>query len=169
MAKRTSRKAATTPAVAAATAAGIVFRLHEYDHDPRHERFGEEAVEAMGVAPERVFKTLVVALDGDSRRLGVAVVPVPAKLALKRVANALGARSAVMADVQRAERATGYVSGGISPLGQRTRLPLAIDDSAFSLETIYVSAGRRGLEIELAPGDLRALTDGVRAALAAGG
>ncbi|HSG90278.1 MAG TPA: aminoacyl-tRNA deacylase [Pseudomonadales bacterium] len=151
------------------TAAGVPFRLHEYDHDPRHPSFGEEAVAALGVAAARVFKTLVVALDGDPRRLAVAVIPVPGQLALKRIAGALGARSAALAEVARAERATGYVSGGISPLGQRSRLPLALDDSAFAFETIYVSAGRRGLEIELEPGALLALTEGLRAELTAGG
>jgi Cys-tRNA(Pro)/Cys-tRNA(Cys) deacylase len=166
MAKR--KTSATTPAVTVAAAAGVAFHLHEYEHDPRHPSFGEEAVEALGVEAARVFKTLVVALDGDARKLAVAVIPVPSQLALKRVAAALGARSATMADVQRAERATGYVSGGISPLGQRTRLPLALDASAFSFEQIYVSAGRRGLEIELAPDALLMLTAGVRAPLTAG-
>lgn len=116
----------------------------------------------------RVFKTLVVALGGDDRRLALAVVPVASKLSLKRLAAALGERSARLADVVRAERATGYVAGGISPLGQRSRLPLALDDSAFVHETIFVSAGRRGVEIELAPADLLSLATGVRAPLCSG-
>lgn len=161
--------AAATPAVRTLTDADIAFRLHEYAVDPRHPSFGEEAVEALGLPPERVFKTLVVALDGDDRRLAVAVLPVCSKLALKRLAASLGARGAELADVARAERVTGYVAGGISPFGQRTRLPVALDETAFDHSTIFVSAGRRGLEIELAPDDLLRLAQAVRAPLRAGG
>jgi Cys-tRNA(Pro)/Cys-tRNA(Cys) deacylase len=140
-----------TPAVVAAERAGIPFTLHEYEHDPRVESYGLEAAEKTGVDSARVFKTLVVAQDGA---LSVAIVPVAAQLDLR----ALGKRAA-LADRGAAERATGYVLGGISPLGQRKRLPTLLDESALQHETIYVSAGRRGLEIELAPADLVLLTN----------
>ena len=131
--------------------AGIAFTVHEYTHDPE-AAYGLEAAEKLGVDPARVFKTLVADVDGT---LTVAVVPVAAQLDLK----ALGKR-ATMADPKLAERTTGYVAGGISPIGQRRHLPTVIDESAFGFETIHVSAGRRGLEIELAPADLLALTSG---------
>jgi Cys-tRNA(Pro)/Cys-tRNA(Cys) deacylase len=140
-----------TPAVVAAERAGIPFTLHEYEHDPRAESYGLEAAEKTGVDSARVFKTLVVAQDGA---LSVAIVPVAAQLDLR----ALGKRAA-LADRGAAERATGYVPGGISPLGQRKRLPTLLDESALQHETIYVSAGRRGLELELAPADLVRLTN----------
>jgi len=140
-----------TPATRAAKAAGITYALHEYDHDPRAESYAGEAAEALGLDPRRVFKTLVVAL-GDE--LAVAIVPAVDQLDLK----AVGKRAA-MADTGRAEKVTGYVAGGISPLGQRKRLPTFLDDSASRFDTIFVSAGRRGLEIELAPDDLATLTD----------
>jgi len=142
---------ASTPAIAAAERAGVAFTVHEYAHDPRAESYGLEAAEKLGVDPARVFKTLVVEVDG---RLGVAVVPVAAQLDLK----ALGGKRAGLADRVAAERATGYVLGGISPLGQRKRLPTTLDSSALEHDTIYVSAGRRGLEIELPPEDLVRLT-----------
>jgi Cys-tRNA(Pro)/Cys-tRNA(Cys) deacylase len=141
-----------TPAVVAAERAGIPFTLHEYEHDPKAASYGLEAAEKTGVDPARVFKTLVVSQDG---KLSVAIVPVAAQLDLR----ALGKR-AVLADRAAAERATGYVLGGISPLGQRKRLPTLLDESALAFPTVYVSAGRRGLEIELAPDDLLALTNG---------
>ena len=147
-----------TPAIAAAERAGIPFRVHDYAHDPRAESFGTEAVEKLGLDPARVFKTLVADVDGT---LTVAVVPVETQLDLR----ALGKR-ARMADRRAAERTTGYVTGGISPLGQRRRLPTIVDESALAFETIYVSAGRRGLELELAPGDLLDLTGGRTAAVA---
>ena len=147
-----------TPAIVAAERAGIAFRVHDYAHDPRAESFGTEAVEKLGIDPARVFKTLVADVDGT---LTVAVVPVEAQLDLR----SLGKR-ARMADPRAAERSTGYVTGGISPLGQRRRLPTVLDESALGFETIYVSAGRRGLEIELAPGDLAVLTNADRAPLA---
>ncbi|WP_445147637.1 Cys-tRNA(Pro) deacylase [Baekduia sp. Peel2402] len=140
-----------TPATRAAKAAGITYTLHEYDHDPRAESYAGEAAEALGLDPRRVFKTLVVALGDD---LAVAIVPAVDQLDLK----AVGKRAA-MADTGRAEKVTGYVAGGISPLGQRKRLPTFLDDSASRFDTIFVSAGRRGLEIELAPDDLATLTD----------
>jgi Cys-tRNA(Pro)/Cys-tRNA(Cys) deacylase len=139
-----------TPAVVAARRAGIAFELHEYEHDPAAESYGLEAAERLGVEPERVFKTLVVAQDGA---LSVAIVPVAAQLDLR----AHGKRAA-LAERADAERATGYVLGGISPLGQRRRLPAVLDESALAFETVCVSAGRRGLELELAPADLVRLT-----------
>jgi Cys-tRNA(Pro)/Cys-tRNA(Cys) deacylase len=142
---------ASTPAVAAAERAGVEFSLHEYEHDPAAESFGLEAAEKLGVDPARLFKTLVVSVDGH---LHVACVPVAAQVDLK----ALGKR-ARMADRVQAERATGYVHGGISPLGQRKKLPTHVDSSSQSHALIMVSAGRRGLQIELAPADLVRLTD----------
>ena len=139
-----------TPAIAAAARAGVAFAVHEYRHDPRAESFGLEAVDKLGLDAARVFKTLVADVDGA---LTVAVVPVEAQLDLR----ALGKR-ARMADATAAERATGYVAGGISPLGQRRALPTVVDASALDHETIHVSAGRRGLELELAPADLVELT-----------
>ena len=139
-----------TPAIAAATRAGVAFTVHEYRHDTRAESYGLEAVEKLGLEAARVFKTLVADVDGA---LTVAVVPVEAELDLR----ALGKR-ARMAEAAAAERATGYVAGGISPLGQRRTLPTVVDASALDHETIHVSAGRRGLELELAPTDLVELT-----------
>ena len=139
-----------TPATRAARAAGVTFQLHEYEHDPRAESFALEAAEALGLDPDRVFKTLVVDRDGD---LAVCIVPAAEKLHLQ----ALGKRVS-MAPTDRAEKVTGYVAGGISPLGQRRRLPTFVDEWATVHETIFVSAGRRGLEIELAPADLVMLT-----------
>ncbi len=130
---------------------GVEYRLHAYEHDPRHGSYGLEAVEQLGLDPARVFKTLVVDVDGA---LTCCVVPVERQLDLR----SLGKR-ARLAGRPEAERATGYVVGGISPLGQRRRLPTAIDASALEHETIHVSAGRRGLELELAPADLVRLTD----------
>jgi Cys-tRNA(Pro)/Cys-tRNA(Cys) deacylase len=141
-----------TPAVAAAEKAGIAFSLHEYAHDPKAPSYGLEAAEKLGLDPARVFKTLVVSLDGE---LAVAIVPVAAQVDLR----ALGKR-AEMADPKLAERTTGYVTGGISPLGQRKRLRTMLDASALAHPTIHVSGGRRGLEIELAPADLLELTGG---------
>src|SRR3954468_3862524 len=139
-----------TPAPRAARAAGVAFTVHEYDHDPRADSYALEAATALGLDPARAFKTLVVDAVGD---LAVCVVPAGDQLDLK----AAGKRAA-MADTRRAEKVTGYVAGGISPLGQRRRLPTFVDESALEHETIYVSAGRRGLEIELSPHDLVALT-----------
>ncbi|MDX6513650.1 MAG: Cys-tRNA(Pro)/Cys-tRNA(Cys) deacylase [Gaiellaceae bacterium] len=140
----------STPGILAAQRAGIDFHTHEYEHDPRAESYGFEAADALGLDPARVFKTLVVDLDGT---LSVAILPVAAQLDL----HALGKRAA-LADAVRAERATGYVRGGISPLGQRRPLPTILDESALEHETVFVSGGRRGLELELAPADLVRLT-----------
>jgi Cys-tRNA(Pro)/Cys-tRNA(Cys) deacylase len=140
-----------TTATAALERAGIPFTVHEYAHDPRHESYGREASEALGVAADRVFKTLVAEVDGT---LVTAVVPVEGQLDLEALAAASGGKKAAMAQVTAAERATGYVAGGISPVGQRKRLPVVIDSSALRFGTVFCSAGRRGLEIELAPADL---------------
>ena len=129
----------------------IAHTVHSYEHDPRHGSYGAEAGAALGVEPGRVFKTLIADVDGG---LTVGVVPVTSQLDLKALAAAVGGKKAAMADVTAAERATGYVAGGISPLGQRRRLPVVIDSSALEYPTVFCSAGRRGLEIELAPGDL---------------
>ena len=148
-----------TPAIRAAERAGVPFRVLEYAHDPKAESYGLEAAEALGLPPAHVFKTLVVQPEGGGA-LAVALVPVSASLDLKAVAQALVAKRVGMAPPAAAERATGYVVGGISPLGQRRQLPTVVDASAAALETVYVSAGRRGLEIGLAPDDLLALTRG---------
>jgi Cys-tRNA(Pro)/Cys-tRNA(Cys) deacylase len=140
-----------TTATLALERAKIPFTLHEYAHDPRHDSYGLEASEALGVPPERVFKTLVAAVDGS---LAVGVVPAGRQLDLKALAAAVGGKKAVLAEVAAAERATGYVAGGISPVGQKRRLPVVIDASALELATVFCSAGRRGLEIEIAPADL---------------
>jgi len=147
-----------TPATKAARAARIAFEVHEYAHDPRAESYGREAATALSLDPARVFKTLVVDLDGS---FATCVVPVESALDLR----ALGKRAA-MADTGRAEKVTGYVAGGISPLGQRRPLPTTIDESALEHETIHVSAGRRGLEIELDPNDLVRLTGATVRAIA---
>ncbi|MGE9693354.1 MULTISPECIES: Cys-tRNA(Pro) deacylase [unclassified Streptomyces] len=166
MAKKTKKnQAGGTPATVALARAGTAYTLHAYAHDPAHPSYGEEAAEALGVAPDRVFKTLVAEVDGA---LTVAVVPVAGTLDLKALAVATGGKRAVMADPAAAERTTGYVRGGISPLGQRKALPTVIDDSAASHATICVSAGRRGLEVELSPGDLATLTKAVLAPIGRG-
>ncbi|MCW8377945.1 Cys-tRNA(Pro) deacylase [Streptomyces justiciae] len=158
--KKQAQQTGGTPATVALTAAGAEYTVHAYDHDPNHPSYGEEAAEAMGVSPERVFKTLVADVDGT---LTVAVVPVAGQLDLKALAAAVNGKRAAMADPTLAERTTGYVRGGISPLGQRKKLPTVLDASASSHPTICVSAGRRGLEVELAPEDLAKLTDAVLA------
>ncbi|WP_033442620.1 Cys-tRNA(Pro) deacylase [Saccharothrix sp. NRRL B-16314] len=153
-----------TPATALLEKQKVAHELHAYEHDPRHESYGLEAAEALGIAPERVFKTLVAEVDG---KLAVGVVPVTGQLDLKALAVALCGKKAKMADVAAAERATGYVAGGISPLGQKKRLPLVLDASAEGFETIHCSAGRRGLEVEIAPEDLVRLTQAVVAPISA--
>lgn len=143
-----------TPAIVALERARVPFTIHEYAHDPGADSFGLEAAAKLGLDAAHVFKTLVAAVDG---RLVVGMVPVSRSLDLKALAAAVGGKRAGMADVADAERATGYVAGGISPLGQRKRLPAVVDESASALERIYVSAGRRGLQVGLAPGDLQRL------------
>ena len=152
-----------TPAIVAAQRAGIPYGVHEYSHDPGATSYGLEAAEKLGVDPALVFKTLVAAVDG---RLVVALVPVERSLDLKGLAAALGGKRAGMADVAAAERATGYVAGGISPLGQRRALPTVVDVSLPGCERVFVSAGRRGLEIELAPADVVRLLDARSAPIA---
>ncbi len=152
-----------TPAIDQAKKAGITFRVHEYVHDPRAEEYGLEAAQALGLDPRRVFKTLLVILDGDRKRLAVGIVPVQQLLNLKQMAKALRAKTAEMADPKDAERATGYTVGGISPLGQKKLLPTALDEAALAFSTIYVSGGKRGLDIELSPGDLVKLCKGLTA------
>jgi Cys-tRNA(Pro)/Cys-tRNA(Cys) deacylase len=152
-----------TPAVRALEAAGVPFTLRRYEHDPAAEGYAEEAAAKLGVAPELVFKTLVVKLEGA--RLALALVPATARLDLKKLADAAGVKTAALAAPAEAERATGYVLGGISPLGTKRRLPAFIDESVVGLATVIVSAGRRGLQIELAPADLLALTGAATAML----
>ncbi len=158
-----------TRAIEAARRAGISYSVHEYAHDDRAtlreggRGYALEAVAALDLIPARVFKTLVVSVDG---RTGIAAVPADAELDLKAVADALGGRRATMADPAEAERATGYVLGGISPLGTRRRLPTVLDASGADWPTIHVSAGRRGLDLELAAADLLRLTAGVAARIA---
>jgi Cys-tRNA(Pro)/Cys-tRNA(Cys) deacylase len=147
-----------TPATVALTRAGIEFRLHEYAHDPRAESYGLEAAEALGLDPARVFKTLMATVDG---RLAVAVVPVSGQLDLKALARALGASRAAMAEVAAAERATGYVAGGISTVGQRRPHPTVLDSTALDHPSVFVSAGRRGLDLEIAPADLVRITEAI--------
>lgn len=161
MAKK-SRTPGGTPATLALSAAGISYRVHTYEHDPRAVSYGMEAADALGITPERVFKTLLASLDGA---LVVAIVPVSGRLDLKALARALGGAKAVMAEVEAAERATGYVAGGISPMGQRRTHRTVLDTSALDLETVLVSGGRRGLDLELAPTDLVAITGAVIATI----
>jgi len=156
------KRAGGTPAVQALQRAGVAHTLHPYEHDPRAESYGLEAAEVLGVDPARVFKTLLADADG---RLVVAVVPVSGRLDLKALARAVVARRATMADPAAAERATGYVVGGISPLGQRRRHPTVVDASALAHDTVLVSAGRRGLDVELAPADLVSLTSATTAVI----
>ena len=152
-----------TPATVALAAAGIHFTPHAYEHDAANSNFGLEAASALGLDPEQVFKTLLTDVDGV---LTVAIVPVTGKLDLKALAAAVGGKKAEMADPRVAERKTGYVVGGISPIGQKNRHTTVLDETAELFDTIYVSGGRRGLDIELAPADLLAVTGGIIAAIA---
>lgn len=147
-----------TPGIEAASKASVFHTIHEYVHDPASAGYGTEAADKLGVDPGRIFKTLVVAVDG--KYLAVGVVPVTSMLSMKLIAKAAGGKKAVMADPQEVQRRTGYVLGGVSPLGQKNRLKTFIDASAGAFDTVYVSAGRRGLEIELCPADLAKLTGG---------
>jgi len=148
-----------TPAINLAKRKKITHKVHKYYHDPSNESYGIEAAEKMGVPEARVFKTLVVSLD--NKKLVVGVIPVSSMLSMKHMATATGAKKAAMADKSDVERSTGYVLGGVSPLGQKKSLKTVIDASANDFSTIFVSAGRRGLQIELSPTDLRKLTGGV--------
>lgn len=147
-----------TPGINLAKKHKITHRVHEYAHDPSSDSYGLEAAEKLEIPEERVFKTLVVALDG--KQLAVGVLPVSSMLSMKLIAKAFGAKKAAMADKSDVERATGYVLGGVSPLGQKKRLKTVIDASATRHSTVFVSAGRRGLEIELNPEDLKKLVNG---------
>jgi Cys-tRNA(Pro)/Cys-tRNA(Cys) deacylase len=152
-----------TPATALLTRQKVAFALHAYEVDAHQPAYGEAVAAALGVDPAQVFKTLVATVDG---RLAVGVVPVAATLDLKAFAAALGGKRGAMAEPAAAERATGYVTGGISPFGQRSRLPIAVDVSAADLPAMYVSAGRRGLQVSVAPDDLVRLTGATVAAIA---
>jgi Cys-tRNA(Pro)/Cys-tRNA(Cys) deacylase len=152
-----------TPATALLTKQKVAFALHAYEVDAHQPAYGEAVAAALGVDPAQVFKTLVATVDG---RLAVGVVPVAATLDLKAFAAALGGKRGAMAEPAAAERATGYVTGGISPFGQRSRLPIAVDASAADLPAMYVSAGRRGLQVSVAPDDLVRLTGATVAAIA---
>lgn len=154
-----------TPATAALAAAGVPFLAHSYSHDPGAAGYGLEAAEALGIDPARVFKTLMVDVDG---RAAVGVVPVSGNLDLKAMAAALGGKKAVMAEPAAAQRRTGYVLGGISPLGQRQSSPTVVDESALELESMLVSGGRRGLDLELSPQELIRLTGACTARIGTG-
>lgn len=159
-----ARMAIGTPATALLARERVAFTLHPYRHDPRADGYGEEAAAALGVPAQRIFKTLVVAVDG---RLACAVVPVSGRLDLKAFAAALGGKRAELAEPGAAARATGYVLGGISPLAQRGRLPVVVDASAARFGSVFVSAGKRGLQVELAPADLVRLAAADSAAITA--
>ena len=162
----TRRPAGATPATTALTRAGVVFTEHTYAHDSGTTSYGLEAAAALGLAPEQVFKTLMVSVDG---RLVAGIVPVSGQLDLKAVAAAVGGKRATMADPAAAERATGYVVGGISPVGQRRAHRTVLDATALSYDTVYVSGGRRGLDLGLDPGDLVRATGAVVAAIGRAG
>jgi Cys-tRNA(Pro)/Cys-tRNA(Cys) deacylase len=152
-----------TPATVALTRAGVAFTTHAYEHDPAATSYGLEAAQVLGLPPEQVFKTLLADIDGG---LVVAIVPVGRKLDLKALAAVVGGKKAAMADPAVAERTTGYVVGGISPLGQRKSLRTVLDDTASAHPTIYVSGGKRGFDLGLAPADLVALTGALTAPIA---
>ena len=155
----------TTPATVALTRTGIRYIEHEYEHDGANTAFGIEAAAVLGIEPDRVFKTLLADVDGV---LVVAIVPVSGTLDLRSLAATIGAKKAVMADPALAERRTGYVVGGISPIGQKTRLVTVLDETAELFDTVYVSGGRRGFDLELAPADLITATAAIVAAIARG-
>lgn len=153
-----------TPAINAAKKARVAVTLHPYTHDPATTNFGQEACEALGISDQQLFKTLII--QADDGALAVAIVPVAHTLNLKAAAKALGVKKVDMAPIPLAEKTTGYLAGGISPLGQKKRLPMLLDTSAHSLDVMYVSGGRRGLDIGIAPGDLARLTHAVFADIA---
>ncbi|MEN0102128.1 MAG: Cys-tRNA(Pro) deacylase [Curtobacterium sp.] len=153
----------STPATLALERAGVPFTPHVYEHHETATNFGEEAAAALGLREEQVFKTLIVSVDGA---LAVAIVPVANRLDLKAIAAAVGGKKATLADPALAEKRTGYVVGGISPVGQRSRIRTVLDESATEYATIFVSGGRRGFDIEIAPSDLLAVTEATTAAIA---
>lgn len=153
----------STPATVALVAAGVPFTPHVYEHHETATNFGEEAATALGLREEQVFKTLVVSVDGT---LAVAIVPVANRLDLKAIAAAVGGKKATLADPALAERRTGYVVGGISPVGQKTPLRTVLDESALTYDTVFVSGGRRGFDIEVAPADLVRVTNAVTTRIA---
>jgi Cys-tRNA(Pro)/Cys-tRNA(Cys) deacylase len=155
--------ASGTPATVALTAAGVEFVSHVYRHDPALTDFGVEAAAALGVEPDRVFKTLIADVDGS---LAVAVVPVTGFLDLGAFAAALHGKRAALADPALAQRKTGFVVGGISPIGQKTRFPTVVDETAEVFDTVFVSGGRRGFDVELAPSALIRITDATVASIA---
>ena len=150
----------TTQATLALDRVGVSYTRHTYDHDPSARSFGLEAAAVLGVDPQRVLKTLLV---DTARGLAVGIVPVAGQLDLKSLAAALGVKSVMMADPLAAQRSSGYVVGGISPVGQKRALPTVLDDTAYGFETVFVSGGRRGFDIELSPADLASITRAVRA------
>jgi len=152
-----------TPATTALDKAGVSYTLHTYAHESRADSYGNEAAQLLGIDPHRIFKTLIAAVDS---RLVCAVVPVASRLNLKALAAAVGGRRADLADPAKAQRATGYVLGGISPLGHKTRIPVVLDSSAAAFDTVFVSAGKRGLQVELAPADLERLSGASTALIA---
>ena len=156
-------RSAGTPATTALTRLGVAFGVHPYEHDPAAASYGREAAAALSVPPGQVFKTLLVEAD---RGLAVGIVPVDRSLDLKALAAALGVKKVAMADPAAAERSTGYVVGGISPIGQKKRLPTVLDQSASGFDVVYVSGGRRGLDLSLSPADLVAATGAVLAVIA---
>ena len=157
---------AATPATLALARAGVAFTIHEYAHEPGASGYGEEAVAALGIPPDRIYKTLIVRVDGA--RLVVAVLPVGGQLSMKALAAAAGGKRADLAPAADAERSTGYVLGGISPLGQRRRLPTVVDAGLLGHPTVYCSAGRRGMQVELAPAALIQLTGATVVPIVAG-
>lgn len=156
---------AGTPATATLRRAGIAFTTHNYVHDPRSTEYGLEAARALDLDPSHVFKTLIASVDGV---LTVAVVPVTGSLDLKALATVRGGRRAAMADAMAAQRSTGYVLGGISPVGQKRPLPTVLDSSAANLDVIYVSGGKRGFDIGIAPDDLLTVTGGTLGSISRG-
>ena len=153
-----------TPAINEAKKQKIKYQVHQYIHNPSHSSYGMEAAESLNIDAARVFKTLVLQLDNG--KLTVGIVPVAGQLNMKQLAKAAGGKKAAMADASLVEKSTGYVLGGVSPLGQKKRLPTIIDSSAIDHATIFVSGGRRGLEIQLSPDDLCRLTSGTFAPIA---